>query len=896
MGNRTMRRRGGLILSVIALMASAALVAPGVAVADPGDMGVEGPSFTGTTAPTADKPQSKLWFHDGRWWGSMFDAASATWRIHYLDRAAQTWVATDAVIDTRASTLNDALVSGDAVYIASHVRATSSANSLPGNPATLSRYTYNDAADRYVLDAGYPTTITDRSSEVLTIDKDTTGRIWSTWTQNQQVWVNSFVEGVGWGTPVAHPNVLASGLSTDDISSIVEYNGKIGLMWSSQPQSAVYFSSYDPATPGSWSEPTRAFQDVVVGSDDHIAVRALQSDPEGRIFAVIKTSGDLVAGGSADEIVVLKRDVNGIWTRATFAQVRDCHTRPVLVLDTTNNLVRVYATAPDSGCPFSGTAGTIFEKTSPMDALSFTTGRGTPVIKDADSPNMNNVTTTKDSVNAGTGLVLLASDDVRKRYWFTDISLGTVVATPTADFSLIPSAGTAPVAVQFTDLSAGTPTSWAWNFGDGTTSTEQHPNHVYTAPGSYTVTLTATNAGGSHTVTRQSVVIVQSPAQAPVASFTSGTTTGTAPLSVPFTDTSTGSPTSWSWNFGDGTTSTQQNPTKVYSTPGAYTVTLTATNASGSHTVTRTDLVVVSAPAPAPVASFTPSATTGVAPSTVAFTDTSTGSPTSWSWNFGNNKTSTQKNPSAVFATPGTYTVTLTATNAHGSSTTTRTVVITAPAVPITWVRSYRADGDDSKPKAKMGANEQAGDVMFTTITLDESVTIKTVPAGWTQVVAGIALVEGGDTEARMYVYSHVVTAADVAAAAKSGGLYWYWTASKSDYWGAITQSVRGVNTANPVAQVKTATITKEGKTLSVPGVLVPAGGAVIGGLGVDSTGTAEISAPSGWVNLYQTPGGQVTGMAHRLNVAAGQAPATTWTISSSRVMAGWSAALNPAS
>lgn len=895
MGNGTRRRRGGVLLSVIAMVASVGLAAPGIAAADPGDIGIQGPSYTGTTSPTAEKPQSKLWFHDGRWWGSLFDAATATWRIHYLDRAAQAWVVTDALIDTRATTLNDALVSGDAVYIASHVRAASSAQSLPGNPATLSRYTYDDAADRYVLDDGYPTTITDRSSEVLTIDRDTTGRIWSTWTQNQQVWVNSFTEGVGWGTPAAHPNVLASGLSTDDISSIVEYNGKIGLMWSSQPQSAVYFSSYDPATPGSWSEPTRAFHDVVVGSDDHLSVRALQSDPQGRVFAVVKTSGDLVTGGSADEIVVLKRDVDGIWTRAIFAQVRDCHTRPVLVLDTTHNLVRVYATAPDSGCPFSGTAGTIFEKTSSMDTLSFTSGRGTPVIKDADSPNMNNVTTTKDSVDAGTGLVLLAGDDVRKRYWFTDISLGTVVAVPTADFSLTPASGTAPVPVQFTDLSAGDPTSWLWNFGDGTTSTEQNPTHVYSTPGSWTVSLTAANASGSHTVTRTDVIIVPPQGVAPVAAFTQGATAGTAPLPVPFTDTSTGSPTSWLWNFGDGTTSTQQHPAKIYSTQGTYSVTLTATNAFGSNSVTRTGLVVVTAPAPAPVASFTPSATSGIAPLSVSFTDTSTGSPTSWSWNLGNGTTSTQKNPSAVYTTPGTYTVTLTATNAAGFSTTTRTVTVSAPADPIAWVRSYRVDDDDSKPKAKMGTSERVGDVMFTTITLDESATIKTVPAGWTQVVGGIALVEGGDTEARMYVYSHVVTAADVAAVARSGELYWYWAASKSDDWGAVTQSVRGVNTTTPVAQVKTATITKEGKTLVVPGVVVPAGGAMIGGLGVDSTGSAEVNTPSGWVNLYATSGGQITGMAQRLSVAAGQAPATTWTISSSRVMAGWTAALNPA-
>ena len=83
-------------------------------------------------------------------------------------------------------------------------------------------------------------------------------------------------------------------------------------------------------------------------------------------------------GASSPQVVVLESSRRRTWSRATFGTVGDCHTRPILMLDTTNNLVRVYATAPDSGCPFPGSAGTIFEKTSPMSNLSFAPGRGTP--------------------------------------------------------------------------------------------------------------------------------------------------------------------------------------------------------------------------------------------------------------------------------------------------------------------------------------------------------------------------------------------------------------------------------------------------------------------------------------------------------------------------------------
>ncbi len=94
-----------------------------------------------------------------------------------------------------------------------------------------------------------------------------------------------------------------------------------------------------------------------------------------------------------------------------------------------------------------------------MDNPVFENGRGTPVIEDANSANMNDVTSTKQSVNAATGLVVMASDHVAKRYWFSDRSLGTVDppdgTAPVASFSANPTSGTAPLTVDFTDASTG---------------------------------------------------------------------------------------------------------------------------------------------------------------------------------------------------------------------------------------------------------------------------------------------------------------------------------------------------------------------------------------------------------------------------------------------------------
>ena len=165
---------------------------------------------------------------------------------------------------------------------------------------------------------------------------------------------------------------------------------------------------------------------------------------------------------------------------------------------------------------------------------------------------------------------------------------------PVANFSGTPTSGTAPLAVAFTDLSTGGPTSWAWTFGDGGTSTAQNPSHTYTAAGTYTVSLTATNANGSDGETKTGYITVTQPnTDPPVADFSGTPTSGDAPLNVSFTDLSTNNPTSWAWTFGDGGSSSAQNPSYTYTAAGTYTVALTATNAYGSDTETKTAYITV---------------------------------------------------------------------------------------------------------------------------------------------------------------------------------------------------------------------------------------------------------------------------------------------------------------
>jgi beta propeller repeat protein len=177
-------------------------------------------------------------------------------------------------------------------------------------------------------------------------------------------------------------------------------------------------------------------------------------------------------------------------------------------------------------------------------------------------------------------------------YMCSAIKEETQPKMPAANFSSNTTEGYAPLSVQFNDTSTGAPTQWFWNFGDGANSTEQNTTHTYSAAGNYTVNLTVNNTNG--TDSKSSYVAVSNSLSTVVAAFTASPTSGKAPLNVNFTDSSTGSPTSWKWYFGDGTNSTERNPVHIYSKAAKYTVSLTVNNPVGSNTETMSGYITVS--------------------------------------------------------------------------------------------------------------------------------------------------------------------------------------------------------------------------------------------------------------------------------------------------------------
>jgi PKD repeat protein len=144
--------------------------------------------------------------------------------------------------------------------------------------------------------------------------------------------------------------------------------------------------------------------------------------------------------------------------------------------------------------------------------------------------------------------------------------------------------------VALTDKSSITADSYNWDFGDNSSiSTDQNPTHTYDKSGNYTIRLTAQDPNYHDYYTKEVIITVPSQSSPPLANFTATPTSGPAPLTVQFNDTSTGSPTSWLWDFGDGnmTNVAEQNPVHTYLANGTYNVSLNVTNDGGSNTMTK---------------------------------------------------------------------------------------------------------------------------------------------------------------------------------------------------------------------------------------------------------------------------------------------------------------------
>ena len=326
------------------------------------------------------------------------------------------------------------------------------------------------------------------------------------------------------------------------------------------------------------------------------------------------------------------------------SSTNDCGTNSFsLVVDLQGAPVAAFTAQPVSGCTPLTVQFTNISSNGPTN-FTWSFPGGDPATSNQENP----VITYDLSGNYDVQLIVSNGTD-------SDTSvlqdLITVANNPVADFMFMING----LSVQFTNNSQNAD-AFSWDFGDTQTSMEADPSHTYDQDGTYTVVLSSSNDCGSDDITLEVTV-----STAPTAGFTAQPTSGCAPLSVQFTNTSSVNATSFAWLFpgGDPAFSTQENPVVTYNTAGSFDVRLTASNAAGLDSAILEELIVVTED---PTANFNYQ----VNDLTVTFENLSA-EATGFQWSFGDTNSSMEVNPVHTYAMPGTYIVNLQASNECGN-------------------------------------------------------------------------------------------------------------------------------------------------------------------------------------------------------------------------------------
>jgi gliding motility-associated-like protein len=273
---------------------------------------------------------------------------------------------------------------------------------------------------------------------------------------------------------------------------------------------------------------------------------------------------------------------------------------------------------------------------------------------------------------------------LKQRATFFILCLFTAVVSfaqsMSANFKSDITAGCSPIVVNFQDASTGNPAVYKWDFGNGATSSKQNPSTTYFSTGTYTVTLTVSNAEGtiSNTITKTAYITVY---DLPTAEFSSNKQEGCSPHIIEFKDNSTSPPgtriVNWKWDFGDGGSSTEKNPKYIYRNAGSYTVTLTISTDKGcSKLITKPNYITISEGVKPRFQFVDPGVCS--APATINFTNTSTGPSTgtlTYKWDLGNGSTATSIHSGTTYVKNGTYTISLVVTSSEGCADSTRQTI-----------------------------------------------------------------------------------------------------------------------------------------------------------------------------------------------------------------------------
>ncbi len=414
---------------------------------------------TSVTAPTGQKPQSKLWFSDGHWWGVLWDTPARRFAIHRFNldtQATEAWTSTGVAVDARRNSQTDALwdASSQQLYVLVHLKDTDTTTA--DQSMKVLRYGYS--AGTYTLESSQ--TLAQQKVESAVLDRDSLGRLWVSYTApttgglGEVKVAHTTTSDTDWTAPSTLP--VPGGAATvdaDDLSTVVAYGDRgarrIGVLWSNELHSALYFAGHADGAPDDSWELTTLCSTTQCG-DDHLNIKSIDADASGNLFAVIKTSLNDASSPDPDDplIVVYRLNPDGTWSSSVAWTVGEGDmTRAIVVLDSQNRQVHTFAAGPCCS------GGTVYTKNASFSALDFPRGLGSPFIRSATvGENVNNPTSTKQTVNGSTGLLVLAGIDSTRDYVHNYLPLADGDTTAPEVVDVTPADGS--TAATSTDVTA----------------------------------------------------------------------------------------------------------------------------------------------------------------------------------------------------------------------------------------------------------------------------------------------------------------------------------------------------------------------------------------------------------------------------------------------------------